>query len=193
MIMIRDFIKEVLYRATAPNGQSVEVDAKDTREAGDLAAQEIGGGIDPFTIDVQKIDQAGSHDITDGFYHPADIKMPVDFLFPGPAGPHAPADQLYDMLKYDKTLESTWDDEWLDVIKKLQKWYSMSSNANPGPDGWDPMIKDLWRMGGRIRDLNASQPDDPGSTAARDNDAEYDVRRDSFDELLGDIMDLGYK
>lgn len=59
-MILKQFIYEVLYKATAPNGQSVEVDAKDTMDAGNKAAQQIGGGIDPFTIDIQKVEHNAS-------------------------------------------------------------------------------------------------------------------------------------
>lgn len=56
---LKQFIHETLYRARAPDGRETQVDAPNTMKAGNLAANKFGGGIDPFTIDLQPVEKYG--------------------------------------------------------------------------------------------------------------------------------------
>lgn len=60
---LRQLIRETLYKAKAPDGKVTHVEAESTMEAGELAAQKFGGGVDPFTIDLQP--QSKHIDISD--------------------------------------------------------------------------------------------------------------------------------
>lgn len=52
---LKQLIRETLYRARTPDGRETQVDAGSTMEAGQQAADHFGGGIDPFTIDLQPV------------------------------------------------------------------------------------------------------------------------------------------
>lgn len=133
---LKYLIHEALYKARTPDGRETYVDAVNTKEAGDDAARHFGGGIDPFTIDIQPI--SDDVDKSNGY---------VMVLSESAHGTYYIQIETPDGELVEDVSKGIWLDgkQWTDVIdwvKEKLNTYDITSAAVYVPHGdWKPAWK----------------------------------------------------